>query len=143
MAELTVEYLGRVMPGRWRLEKRVDDRVLGADMGFVGEAEFSEVPDGLVYRESGEWQDAPWGPLAGERVYRWRMDRGFVDVRYADGSAFHAFEPGLAAGAEHLCGQDRYRGLYRFDLPEAWSLTWHVKGPYKDYSAASLFSRPV
>ncbi len=131
------------LEGRWRLTRRVEDRVLRADMGFGGEARFTPVEGGLSYRETGQWTGAPWGPLSGERSYLWRFREGFVDVCYPDGSAFHQFKPGLKAEAEHLCGRDLYAGLYRFDLPSSWSLTWHVRGPHKDYSSATLFAREV
>lgn len=66
---------------------------------------------------------------------------------------FHKFgiansqqEPGetkLKLNALHLCINDEYRISYEFDLSntDRFSITYDVKGPKKDYSSHTIFTR--
>ena len=71
------------------------------------------------------------------RVYLWRLFApDGVEVAYEDGRFFHAFamEPGGAAEVRHDCAPDLYEGVYAFEGPDRWRLTWRVRGPRKDYA---------
>jgi hypothetical protein len=41
----------------------------------------------------------------------------------------------------HDCAGDRYRGQYRALGEDCWTLIWHITGPRKQLSLATLFSR--
>jgi hypothetical protein len=65
-----------------------------------------------------------------------------VQVHFRNGSFFHEFEL-RAQGytAIYHCGEDQYIGRYRVLDPDAWSLTWCVRGPRKDYDMRTLYRR--
>ncbi|MBE1876728.1 DUF6314 family protein [Myceligenerans pegani] len=87
---------------------------------------------------------------AGAPASRWR-------VTFEDGRDFH---PWTARPVEHVCGRDRYEGTIRFltdhEVPSApspqaertsWSarnrvvVRWDVRGPAKDYSMVTHYTR--
>ncbi len=65
-----------------------------------------------------------------------------AEVRFADGRPFHVLD--LRDGqwsAEHVCAADLYRGRFRAEGPDRWSVLWTVTGPRKDQVLESLFTR--
>lgn len=126
--------------GRWRIGRRIDDR-LGAVTGrFEGVAEFRPVPQGLAYREEGRmWLGAAPGVLA-VRDYLWREEGGRIVIDHADGRPFHAFDP-AEPEARHWCDPDDYRVRYDFSRWPEWRAEWTVRGPRKDYTMRSSYRR--
>lgn len=51
----------------------------------------------------------------------------------------------LKANGNHLCIKDFYSAFYEFSMQnevlERWSLTYEVKGPSKDYTSSTTFTR--
>lgn len=126
--------------GRWRIARRIDDR-LGAVAGrFEGVAGFRPVPKGLAYREEGRlWLGAGPGIVA-VRDYLWREEAGRIAVDHADGRPFHAFAP-AEPEARHWCDPDDYRVRYDFSRWPEWRAEWTVRGPRKDYRMESVYTR--
>lgn len=138
---------GRFVPrlgdfaGRWRIERRIEDRLSGAGGRFDGEAVF--VPEGerLIYRERGELRLGDGPGFTAERTYLWRDEGGRIAVDFADGRPFHAFDPGADPAAHHLCIADDYRVRYDFSGWPEWRAEWTVTGPRKDYTMRSVYRR--
>ena len=129
--------------GRWRIDKRIDDRHAGQGGRFTGTGTFA--PEG----RPGLWRQAEDGELtlgtgpafAARRAYLWAWDAAGVAVHFDDGRPFHRFVPdGLAAGTDHPCGADLYRVTYDFTLWPRWRATWEVTGPRKDYTMVAVWS---
>lgn len=132
--------------GDWVLHRQVTDRRAGTMLNFDGCLAITVEDSRLRLEETGRWSDAPWGPLAGHRVYLWVPEgRERVAVLYEDGRPFHAFEPVRQgrARARHLCDPDTYDVTYEFDLPACWQHRWEVTGPTKDYTMLTRLTRPV
>lgn len=128
--------------GDWTIRRTIDDR-LGPPGRFAGVGTFSPAGDGLRYEESGllTLGDAP--PLRASRAALWDWDGDGVAVRFADGRPFHRFLPaGASPGTDHPCGADLYRVAYDFRAWPAWTATWEVGGPRKDYRMDSAYARP-
>lgn len=129
--------------GTWLLSRDIDDRRTGRPGRFEGTATLAPDAEGLRYEEEGllTLGDAP--ALRATRAYLWRPDGDAIAVLFADGRPFHRFRPeGAARGTDHPCGRDLYRVAYDFSAWPAWSATWTVAGPAKDYVMASRFARP-
>ncbi len=132
--------------GDWQLSRQVTDRRAGTVLHFEGRLAVTVENSRLRLDETGRWTDAPWGALAGHRVYLWVPEgRGRVQVLYGDGRPFHAFTPVQQgrATARHLCDPDTYDVTYVFDLPACWQHRWDVTGPAKDYTMLTRLTRPV
>ncbi|MFT4793977.1 MAG: hypothetical protein ACJAVR_000253 [Paracoccaceae bacterium] len=109
----------------------------------VGSAAAARVADGAPLPATIHLRWAEEGTLhmggtqtRARRVYLWRLSaRAMVEVAYEDGRIFHAFAmaPGGGADVRHDCAPDLYEGVYAFDAPDFWRLTWRVRGPRKDY----------
>lgn len=133
-----------LLGGCWTLARRIDDRLTGLNGSFEGTATFrpAAAPEMLDYHETGTLS---YGALRhnAERVYLWHCeapDRALVS--FADGRPFHVVAPkGGIAEADHLCGSDHYSGRYVFETSDRWHLTWRVKGPRKDYTMDSTYTR--
>ena len=130
------------LSGPWAFLRRLDDRRLEQPGSIVGWAAF--VPDGagLVYREKGRlWFGGDQGTAT--RRYRYRFcgpDR--AEVVFDDGRPFHALC--LSAGrcaVEHICGDDRYRGVFKALGTNALRVRWQVEGPRKDYRLTTDYLR--
>lgn len=128
--------------GDWRLERRIDDALVGECWSFAGRAVFAPGADGLDYTEEGTLTGTGGRQLRAERRYRWRERAGRVEVLFADGAHFHDIPADAAAPqARHLCGADLYRVRYDFTAWPLWRAEWRVEGPRKNYLLQSSYSR--
>ena len=127
--------------GRYTVTRRIDDRLAGTGATFEGRAEIAGEGPGAVYREVGTLSIAGKS-FEAERRYLWRMDGERIAVAFEDGRPFHSFDPRRGGAAEeHLCGDDLYRGGYDLSDWPAWTLTWTVTGPRKDYTSVTRLVR--
>ncbi|MFT5067281.1 MAG: hypothetical protein ACJAXK_003223 [Yoonia sp.] len=128
--------------GDWQLTRQITDALHGQDGQLVGHARFVTDGAGLRYEEHGQLTLASGAVLQADRAYLWGADAGGIAVRFADGTAFHQFDPvGQVSGTTHLCGDDTYNVAYDFDRWPDWSATWDVTGPRKDYRSISHYNR--
>ncbi len=141
-----VANLRAYLAGAWEVRRTLDDRRNGARGSFEGRAIFAPGDAGaLTYREEGRLALGGFETLAHQSyLYAFPAPRRAhrAEVRFADGRAFHALD--LSNGhwsAEHVCGADLYRGRFRAEGADRWSVLWTVTGPRKDQSLESLFTR--
>jgi len=129
--------------GEWQLERVITDHAGDMSGTLAGTVTFSAVDEGgLVYREEGTLHLAQGAQFTAQRQYHWRWETEEVIVTFADGAAFHSFAPsGVGAGTAHLCGADLYNVTYDFADWPAWQAVWQVKGPRKDYTSVSRYTR--
>lgn len=139
---LPVDDLAEFLRGDWHLIRRLVSLDPERSGTAEGQASFSSVEDGLTYRESVNVRFAGYGGSA-TRSHRYRLDgRGLAQVCFADGRLFHALD--LRSGrwrAEHVCGQDLYRGSFRVLGPGLWVARWRVYGPRKNLRIMSVYER--
>ncbi|MFY1676145.1 DUF6314 family protein [Streptomyces sp. WMMC905] len=138
----TLEYL----TGRWRAERHVRDVAADITGRFEGTALLSPPADasaGLVYRETGRfaWRGTT---RRAERTlwFRPAADPGAAEVFFADGRPFHDLD--LRGGlhrAEHPCAADHYRGEFTVLDADRWRAVWRVRGPAKDLSLTTEYTR--
>ncbi len=124
--------------GRWRMALRILH-----DNGDMARAEgcatLTRDDSGLVYSERGRLR-MRMQTYHFERRYLWRPAGDGIEVQFEDGRVFHSFAPKSTATG-HVCPPDRYRVIYTFDLPCAWSSRWRVDGPRKAYAIETLYRR--
>lgn len=131
--------------GVWRLSRQIDDRRGAAGGHFEGQARLTPGPDGagLIYTEEGRLflGDAP--PLAAMRRFLWHpAGDGGIAVSFDDGRPFHRIRPGTLMPVDtHVCAADLYQVEYDFRDWPAWTVTWRVVGPLKDYTLRSRYAR--
>lgn len=81
------------------------------------------------------------------RGYLYKFKDDAIHIYYADGpddgKLFQTliFKNDSEASAEHLCGEDLYQSLYKFEFPESFTIKHDVKGPKKDYMSETIFKR--
>lgn len=132
------------LAGAWRIARTVRDARLGQDGSFDGTGLFEQGADGgLLLRETGTLR---FGDHAGpaEQTYRYSFPDGprRAMVFRHDGSPFHDLD--LSDGTAevlHHCGADVYRGGFRVEDHDAWTVRWVVTGPRKDYHMVTRYSR--
>lgn len=122
--------------GRWHLTRRIDDRRAGQVGQFTGVAEFAPDDEGLAYRETGTLHLGA-AAFQAERRYLWRAGPGGIAVYFDDGRFFHTIGPRAA----HWCDPDEYNVEYDFDGWPRWRAVWSVRGPRKDYTLDSHYTR--
>ncbi|MCB1329702.1 MAG: trigger factor [Maritimibacter sp.] len=133
--------------GRWRIARRIEDHWMGTTGLFEGVARFT--PDGqglngqgLSYHEVGELKLPQEVPLTASRRFLWRGDEDGIEVLYEDGAPFHRIAGrARVVQAWHACGQDDYEVSYNFTRWPDWRMIWRVRGPRKDYTSISDYSR--
>ena len=110
---------------------------------MTGTATFSPNGAGLLYTEKGVLTLATGVQLQAKRSYLWDTACADIAVRFVGGKPFHGFSPdGSAQGTSHLCGADWYNVTYDFTAWPAWSATWIVTGPRKDYTSVTAYNPP-
>ncbi|MDF1620017.1 DUF6314 family protein [Pseudothioclava nitratireducens] len=107
---------------------------------FEGQARFTRDGACLRYFEEGELTLPGSGPMHAERAYLWRRGGKGIIVDFADGRAFHSFDPAVPE-ATHWCDPDDYAVRYEFDRWPEWRAEWRVKGPRKDYVMVTDYRR--
>jgi hypothetical protein len=148
----TVGYLR----GRWRAERVITDFRSGTTGSFSGTAVFSPRPSGpagtvaerpdvpglLAYHERGELTfGGHRGPASRSLLYLSAAD-GSAAVLFADGRPFFTLDlrTGTCA-ADHPCGRDSYEVTVRVLGPDAYTESWRVRGPGKDYEMTTTLTR--
>ena len=158
-APYPVADLRAYLAGPWVIRRTLADRRNGAQGHFEGRATFtplerfrfagaaSEQLGALTYREEGRLALGGFETLA-HQSYLYAFPAPHLahraEVRFADGRAFHLLD--LRDGhwsAEHVCGADLYRGRFRVEGADRWSVLWTVTGPRKDQFLESFFTRAV
>lgn len=138
--------------GEWRMERCIDDR-RGARAGAAsGVATFAAQPDdadtALICAEA-MTIDYGGNRIAGEQTTIWRFqdpcgpDLYFRDARFFCAMRFREVRGVWRAEFSHDCGEDRYEGAALVTDESNWRLLWTVKGPRKDYSLDTAYSRIV
>lgn len=122
--------------GVWALERRITHGD-GTTAVFSGQAVFEPDENGLLYHETGLLLLGQGAPLTATQRYRWGAD---LQVFFEDGRPFHRVPPSGGAAA-HWCDPDQYDGFYDFAAWPAFTVTWTVKGPRKDYCTLSRYTR--
>ncbi len=123
--------------GRWTLSRQIL-HADAPDAQFDGVAEWASHGQELIYHEQGTLCLPGHAPMKSERRYLWRAP---LDVFFDDGRFFHAVPP---EGGEsyHFCDPDAYTAIYDFSAwPASFDTTWRVRGPRKNYTMKSLYTR--
>ncbi len=122
--------------GVWRFERTILHS--GGDRAVVmGHASFVPVHEGLLQEEVGKMSLNGGPPLTATRRYLWRAG---LAVCFDDGQPFHAVPP-QGGTAEHWCDPDHYTVIYDFASWPDWTATWQVRGPRKDYTMVTRYTR--
>jgi hypothetical protein len=131
------------LAGEWQIRRVLNDKLRGAQGRFEGRAIFAPEQDHtLAYREEGCLELGGFETLAHQSYLYAFPATHRAEVSFTDGRAFHPLD--LRDGqwdAEHVCAADLYRGRFRAEGPDRWSVLWTVTGPRKDQSLESLFTR--
>jgi hypothetical protein len=127
----------RQLLGSWRFARVIDDRAAG-EVGHVdGRLELTSYDDRIRWEETGRWHRAD-GTVDVRRGLWLAEEGGSWWVRFEDDRPFHPWAPGERV--VHPCDPDTYRGQVQGSL-EAWSITWEVSGPRKDYTMVTELVR--
>jgi dimethylaniline monooxygenase (N-oxide forming) len=148
-----VPVLGRrvlaLLSGHWAIERRIEP---GGH--FTGTASFTRrSADSLLYRESGRILLDNGTVLAGENSYVYALRDGDIEVSFASGPSrgVHFIDVALPADQpdtlpvisadRHLCRLDTYDARFRMETPDAFTMTYDVRGPAKGYVSRSAYRR--
>ena len=136
------------LQGEWRLERSIADGRSGIPGSLTGLASFAPRADGLGYgldyREEGL---LTLGDHCGAAHQAYRYDfvsPGCAAVNFTDGRYFHDLD--LTAGiwrCRHLCGDDRYDGVFTALGAANWRVVWSVAGPRKDLRLDTTYRRAL
>ena len=139
MPENGKKHVSRILSdfaGRWKIERDIKP-ASGPAARFLGHAEWT-AEDGLMhYIEKGNLEIAGQTPMVAGRRYSWDAD---LNIYFDDGRFFHQV-PALGGDAAHWCDPDQYDATYDFTHWPQWSCTWRVRGPRKNYTLHSQYSK--
>jgi hypothetical protein len=122
--------------GCWRFERDVR-HADGTLMQITGTADFGWQGDALLYQEQGKMRLTTGQVLQAQRRYLWQQG---LRIYFEDGAFFHTVPP-LGGAAEHWCAPDDYQVSYDFEQWPRWLAVWQVKGPSKNYTMTTEYSR--
>jgi len=138
-----ISHIFQHMPGAWNFQ-----RVISGFGTVQGTAIFRKLTEAntLAYREEGILTALNGQINKVYREYIYRYDNGQISVYFEDKRPFHTLQftqndfP-LSASAGHLCKCDMYDGVYTFFSEKNFKLYYSVKGPKKDYTITTEFSK--
>jgi hypothetical protein len=122
--------------GRWDITRKIVPSQ-GPHADFSGQGVWRAATGGAAYRETGLLNVQGAAPMTAERGYFWGDD---LAVLFEDGRFFHQVPPG-GGRATHFCDPDTYVVEYDFAGWPAFSVTYTVTGPRKDYVMHSHYTR--
>lgn len=126
--------------GGWRIARTITEPV--GTSRLSGRADFVRTGQGLAVTETGTLVRHDGASFRASRRYRWTEAAGRILVAFDDGRPFHDFScDAPRPAASHDCPPDRYTVAYDFAAWPAWSATWRVTGPRKDYTLITRFAR--
>lgn len=114
-----------------------------------GRAIFAPSKAELHYREDTSLPLPNRNPLTSHREYLYKFDDDSIRVYFLqNGKSRGEFlrlefdsEGGMISVGAHLCKTDMYEGHFDFTHPHAPVIAYTVKGPCKDYSLTTRYSR--
>lgn len=137
--------------GEWRFKRSIQGTANKKPMAHaVGTAVFMQQGSDLFYREDGRITYADTGHSNDAyRAYRYDIKTDSVSVYHASGEDTgkhyqdYAFETPkrLVATEDHQCRDDCYNAVYDLLDENSYSLTTIVKGPKKDYTMQTVYTR--
>ena len=135
------------LEGNWQLSRTINDLrqnmpgAMAATASIAKQNENENVRD-LCYREEGELHFGDYKEVV-YRSYIFRfLEPQKAQVHFDDGRLFHELD--LTSGyceAEHLCGDDIYRGRFRIENRDTWLSNWIVTGPSKELILDNRYQR--
>jgi len=128
------------LEGRWRLDRRIEDRRAGIIGRFEGEAVWHADGAGLRQEETGLLHFGTAPPMQASRVYLWRESETGLEVFFEDGRPFHSLSADRLQD-RHWCDPDTYDVTYQLATWPDWHQVWDVTGPRKDMRLTSRFRR--
>jgi len=127
--------------GTWQVERMINDARSGQTLRAHGQATFTPDDAGMLYHEKLQLVVPGQAPMTATRRYTWAAAPGGVAVHFDDGRYFHHLALGQVAPTDHhACDPDSYEVHYDFARWPAWSATWRVHGPRKDYVMTSHYA---
>jgi hypothetical protein len=132
--------------GTWRFERAIRGRVadVPASGGYevLGTADFTPLPDGRIrWAEHGtlSWVGGS-APVERTLFLAPKPAPASWMVTFADGRDFHPWQVGAVS---HWCAPDSYDGVVATEAAatDAWTLSWTVTGPHKDYTMTTEYRR--
>lgn len=129
------------LAGSWRITRLITNALTGSVAHMNGVLEITEV-DSRCFR----WTETGELLIGDATLPVWRryllQDQDGWKLTFENSDLFHDWRP--VDDARHLCGEDLYRGAYRFDgLPHRWTVDWWVRGPRKDMHLHTRLERPT
>ena len=122
------------LQGKWTFKRQIDDRHSNTKMSATG----TLTVDNTLWAEQGDLNGTKFTQNYG-LVFN---DKGGITVNFPDGRLFYTLK-NLEENQtiDHLCGNDHYQGAYTYQTQTQFTLIWHVKGPKKDYTMTTEYSR--
>ena len=102
-----------------------------------------------LYTENAQVQMADGSEYASKQSYIYQLKDDGIDVfKQEEGKwklmhqlQFSSSEKTCVASHVHQCGQDQYAATYSIKSEDEFELSYQIKGPKKDYSIVSVYSR--
>lgn len=129
------------LAGTWQVDRDLHEARDDQAGRFVGTAEFVPEGDGLRWTETGTAELGTFAGAASRVLLVVPGEHGW-EVRFDDERFFHPLD--LTDGCsrvDHPCGEDHYRGELRVEGPDRFVIAWRVRGPRKDQTIVSRYTR--
>jgi dimethylaniline monooxygenase (N-oxide forming) len=138
-----------LLSGHWAIDRRIEP-----GGRFRGTAAFTRrSADSLLYRESGSLMLDNGTELSSENSYVYALRNGDIEISFASGPSrgVHFIDISLpedcpdtlplVSADRHLCRLDTYDASFRMETPDAFTMTYNVRGPAKGYVSRTEYRR--
>lgn len=143
----TVTQLRDYLSYTWHLQRRITDHLTHQVVMIEGVVTWEEARGGAapytnLYHENCVMQLPQYTATASQTYgYQFPSD-SIAEVSFIDGRLFYTLDLATShCDIHHLCGEDTYIGGVDAIAEREYLQTWRVRGPRKDYTSHTIFSR--
>lgn len=130
------------LPGAWFFDRFKDSNKIAH-----GIASFThKTKNSLYYKENGKLYTNTCSHLNFSREYIYCLTEGKVCIFFGEENKACDLFLSLniindRASGQHICNSDTYSAVFKFQLPNRFSITYKIIGPTKNYSLTTIYNR--
>lgn len=129
--------------GSWKLDRTITDHATKKTGHMRGSCVFTRTSKNtLLYKETVTHETITDSTHVAKKFYEYKFHEDFIELYFYNEESnrlFMILDENLQG--EGICGKDHYHCMWSWENPQKCTQTFQVKGPRKNYSIHSIFTK--